>query len=990
MVGPGASAPAESRFTLPVLERLLPPPSPDLVAGVVDDWTSPGDIVVDPFGRGGWVARSAIDRQRRAVSLELNPLSRLLAEVVLRPPDLRHLDAAFGALGASPHGETSLRVWIGELFATRCATCERTLVADEIGWARDRAGDHHDDEPRGDRGLPVEKRYRCAICRDQRGGGEQRRAPLDDADRMRAHRDVGAAAVRDALRDRFPVPAGADVLADDLLELHTDRQLVALAAILERIESDLRAPAIASALRLAFLGAVQPASRLNVQAGRPAQLRIAAGRVRDPAGESWRERNPWTALEDSFRLVRGFVQRIEGAALGPIQARLGEDLRSLDETSATVVLRVTSPSTLRAFAREAALPVVDRGPLRDRGPDGDDAREPARVRLVLGLPPPRPTPERLAAAYHLTAWGLGREAAAMIPVDPLVGSPLRPPWSWQAATIRRTLEAVEPHLARDGRAILLLEDGGQEAVVAATLAGAGAGYRLDDARLASGDDDTVSRIVLVPPGAAVPPGPRTRANRALPAVPGGAGDPDLVPGRGLFAAPERFDARPFSPNELARTVTETAVEVLKARGEPARTERLFGEVLLGLDRAGLVRRYAIAASGTTPTAAGEPASGGPGAGPSGESGLPDDADRGQRPGGTARPQNGPRHDPGAVRERSASDGDPDTHGSRSVVPAGPAHRRIGTGAAATGRPEAAPLDPVERFVALVRDELSRPTNRRVKEIEPDRWWLADREDREAAATPLADRLEWAVYSLLSTAGPLSEAAFFGRIATMFSGHDLPDEALVRVCLDSYRSRASGPDALKTDEDLRRRTDEHLELLIALADGGHRLGMSVWLSREEQGRRVGSRTLADWLDERERIAYLPALQRGRKEDLEAVDCIWYVRHRAAFLFEVEWTAMLHDIVVRRHGRIQATDDQVRFLVIPAERGDLVRAKLERSPVLRAALTDGNWHIVKWPHLRTWLRSDPLDLATLEPYLGLDALADRGGDQLPMFDGTDQLP
>ena len=56
--------------------------------------------------------------------------------------------------------------------------------------------------------------------------------------------------------------------------------------------------------------------------------------------------------------------------------------------------------------------------------------------------------------------------------------------------------------------------------------------------------------------------------------------------------------------------------------------------------------------------------------------------------------------------------------------------------------------------------------------------------------PLADRVEWAVYSLLSTAGPLSEAAFLDRVAGLFTGPDLPDEALVRACLESYRSRAS--------------------------------------------------------------------------------------------------------------------------------------------------------------------------------------------------------
>ena len=71
----------------------------------------------------------------------------------------------------------------------------------------------------------------------------------------------------------------------------------------------------------------------------------------------------------------------------------------------------------------------------------------------------------------------------------------------------------------------------------------------------------------------------------------------------------------------------------------------------------------------------------------------------------------------------------------------------------------------------------------------------DPRDRAAAAAPLADRVEWAVFSLLSTAGPLSEAAFLQRIASLFTGHDLPDETLVRACLQSYRSRASTTDRI---------------------------------------------------------------------------------------------------------------------------------------------------------------------------------------------------
>jgi hypothetical protein len=286
------------------------------------------------------------------------------------------------------------------------------------------------------------------------------------------------------------------------------------------------------------------------------------------------------------------------------------------------------------------------------------------------------------------------------------------------------------------------------------------------------------------------------------------------------------------------------------------------------------------------------------------------------------------------------------------------------------------------LLTLIRDELGRSDQRRLTEIEPGRWWLADRADIDAAAAPLADRVEWAVFSLLSTAGPLSETAFLERIATLFTGHDLPDEALVRACLDSYRSLASTPDRLVTADDLLRRSQEHADLIASLADGGHRLGMRVWISERERSRRHGRGTLDDMLEDRERNAFLGGINRSSQE-LADVDVLWYIRGQVAFLFEVEWTAILGETVLRRHARIGPDDKLIRFLVLAPERTELLRYKLERSPLLRSAMEACDWHIIKWDHLRTFLAADVPDLQELEPLLGLDPLVERSGEQLPLF-------
>ena len=205
----------EAAPALPIYDRLLPAPPQALVTARIEAHSGAGDVVADLFGRGGWVARAALDKQRRSITLESNPLTRMLAEVVLRPPDVRHLDAAFQGMAASPRRESSLKVSLGDLYATRCPTCGRMLVAEEFIWAA------ADPAPEA-----VARVYRCTVCRDQRGETEVRQAPLDAEDLVRLGADVGADEVRAIIKARFPAVDGAPPLVDELLDLHTPRQLV--------------------------------------------------------------------------------------------------------------------------------------------------------------------------------------------------------------------------------------------------------------------------------------------------------------------------------------------------------------------------------------------------------------------------------------------------------------------------------------------------------------------------------------------------------------------------------------------------------------------------------------------------------------------------------------------------------------------------------------------------------------------------------------------
>ena len=123
--------------------------------------------------------------------------------------------------------------------------------------------------------------------------------------------------------------------------------------------------------------------------------------------------------------------------------------------------------------------------------------------------------------------------------------------------------------------------------------------------------------------------------------------------------------------------------------------------------------------------------------------------------------------------------------------------------------------------------------------------------------------------------------------------------------------------------------------------------------------------------------------GPQEALEEIDCVWYVRGRGAFLFDVEWMAALDEAILQRGPRIETTDALVRFLVVADERVPLVRLRLARSPILRARMEADNWHILTWSNVRRLHASKRASLAALGPLLGLDPDVERGEDQMAMF-------
>ena len=323
---------------LPAFARFAPAPPENVVLAELNARTAPGDVVIDLHGRGAWVARNAIGALRRVYACESTALTRLLADVVMRPPDLRHFDAALSTLATHPRGDVGLRRALEQPFTSRCPTCGRPVVVEEYIWESNGA----------DSAVPTRKVFRCSFCRDQGGKTvDLRIEPVDEKDVATAHEKVDAERARPACapafqsRPRSPSPAmGAPArprrsdlpnanLPDEILDLYTARTLVALDAIVSRLDNDLRAQPLDAALRLGLAHALIPLSRLNGYPGRTAALRIRSGHVQQPTSVAWRERNPWLAFEEGCREVRSFIVRVEQGAAS-FQPRPGEDMEVAD------------------------------------------------------------------------------------------------------------------------------------------------------------------------------------------------------------------------------------------------------------------------------------------------------------------------------------------------------------------------------------------------------------------------------------------------------------------------------------------------------------------------------------------------------------------------------------------------------------------------------------------------------------------------------------
>ncbi len=244
------------------------------------------------------------------------------------------------------------------------------------------------------------------------------------------------------------------------------------------------------------------------------------------------------------------------------------------------------------------------------------------------------------------------------------------------------------------------------------------------------------------------------------------------------------------------------------------------------------------------------------------------------------------------------------------------------------------------------------------------WWL--REPQEAER-PLSDRVEEGVRDILRHSLVLSEESLAVEVYACFPALLTPEAGLIQACLASYGQELTpGYWQLRAEDQEGKRLIQRRQGVADLAELGERLGYEVRLgkawSRGEAEISEGERDLSS---------------------LTGFDILWLEGGTVTHVFVALETAALGDIVAVFPERGPWMRGLQRYLVVPAERGQLLEFKLARYLWLRDALVRGDWQFIKYPHLGTILQVKELDRHDLKKIVGLSPIIEQDEAQMPLF-------
>ncbi|MBM4422594.1 MAG: hypothetical protein FJ030_04275 [Chloroflexi bacterium] len=260
------------------LSRHLPPLGEGIAAAYGEQFSAPGDVVIDTFGQTPRVALELARTGRRVIVANNNPILRIALRAALDPIPAKTLRAALTRLADSRLANDRLETYLRRVYRSICPDCKSAVEVDVFHWEKESL---------------AEKSYYCESCH------EEKTRPVDVADKELAARFPARGPHYHWAMDRIAPPDDPDrQLIADALEAYTPRALSVIFTITHKSNALNFDPLERRAIELLLLMAYDEGSSL--EGARPRTLKP---HVR------FRERNIWLALE---RLARDEAWQSDG------------------------------------------------------------------------------------------------------------------------------------------------------------------------------------------------------------------------------------------------------------------------------------------------------------------------------------------------------------------------------------------------------------------------------------------------------------------------------------------------------------------------------------------------------------------------------------------------------------------------------------------------------------------------------------------------------
>lgn len=396
----------DSRFYL--LAKHRQPLAENVAAHWIEAFTTPNDLIIDPFVASDAVVRAALERGRRILAADSNPLVAWATRVQATLPPARDIHAALARLGDTRKEGESLQAFLNKLYASQCALCGGAVIVDYFVWRRD-----------GGQILLAEKSYTCAACGSRR----------DDAtasDRGRAQEGPRGLSYHLLLQRLLANDAVNTTHVKRLLELYTPRNLNALAAVTQKLDADFRDDAAHNLLAALLLHALDVGTCLYPSPDAMPTREVHAEFV---------ETNIWSALAQA---AQGLSEHGTGLRLA---------------ASAAQVVNSTAPTAF--IGQGGARYLVEQAP--ENG-----------AALILSSPA-RLDPRFWELSFLWTRWLLGRQAAA--PLEPLLEDK-RQRWSWYGDALTKSFGDAAKLVREGGALVIAFPAGSHAMIEALMLAAA--------------------------------------------------------------------------------------------------------------------------------------------------------------------------------------------------------------------------------------------------------------------------------------------------------------------------------------------------------------------------------------------------------------------------------------------------------------------------------------------------------------------------------------